>query len=197
MKRPSDSVTSANTPRLTPEAQKAAEEQYRLSIKAYEEVGRGISTWAALEMRLVQIASILLGAPERKTGLILYSINNFYSWLSIIDGLFADSPQHEKPREQWSKLASDLKAQNDIRVRLAHQSLFLDVFEAADGKIKTELAGLRPSPFDSRAKSKGLEPLTTDEIIAFREIVCRLYEKLSGVYSSMLPQQSSPENCPE
>ena len=38
----------------------------------YELIGRGISVWAVMEIRLVEIFAILLGADERKAGLVLY-----------------------------------------------------------------------------------------------------------------------------
>src|SRR4051794_5257561 len=54
----------------------------------YATVGQGISFWASMEGTLVQIAAKLLGTSEEKCGLLLYSIMNLFSWLTIIDELF-------------------------------------------------------------------------------------------------------------
>jgi hypothetical protein len=42
-------------------------------------VGLGISSWASMEGRLVEIVAKLTQASEDKAGLIMYSINNFYT----------------------------------------------------------------------------------------------------------------------
>ena len=55
----------------------------------YTGVGQGISHWAHMEERLVEIAVILLGTTNRKAGLVFYSIINFHTWLNIIDELFS------------------------------------------------------------------------------------------------------------
>lgn len=44
----------------------------------YSSVGQAISMWASMEGEVVEIAAILLGTTERKTGLVLYSIMNFF-----------------------------------------------------------------------------------------------------------------------
>jgi hypothetical protein len=173
--------------RLTREAEQKAQDQYRTAVKTYEAVGRGISTWAATEMRLVQIVAKLLGADEHKTGLILYSINNFHTWISIIDGLFEDNAFTDA-NALWSKLKSQLKAQNDIRVRLAHQSLYLDIYENdKTGEIKMAVSGLRASNLDTRSKQRKMKVLSLPEITAFSVEVSGLHEKLIKVLRALGP----------
>jgi hypothetical protein len=55
----------------------------------YAAIGKAISGWSGTEGILVVLAAILLDTTQEKAGLILYSIANVHSWLSIIDELFA------------------------------------------------------------------------------------------------------------
>jgi hypothetical protein len=167
------------------------DEQRKLVLSIYEEVGRGISTWAAAEMRLVQIVARLLGTAEDKAGLILYSINNFYTWVTIIDGLFAAS-EFAEAKKLWSNLASDLKSQNDIRVRLAHQSLHVDIWKNGQGDLKFVISGLRPVALDTRPKQKGLRPLELSEIKKFTDTVASLQIKLAKVVQKLNGPKPSP-----
>jgi hypothetical protein len=143
-----------------------------------ELIGRGISTWAVMEMSLVQIAGKLLGTTNAKAGLVLYSINTFYSCITIIDGLFAQDRQFAAEKEKWTGLTSELKRLNDVRVRLAHQAVFVEFHETIEGDIVTTSGGLQPSPFDSRPKQKGLKPLSSGEIEQFMTDVGALIDKL-------------------
>jgi hypothetical protein len=154
-------------------------------VNTYEMIGRGITTWSVMEIRLVQIVARLLGTDERKAGLVLYSINNFYSWISIIDGLFDEGGISSKSKTQWSSLTSDLKRLNDIRVRLAHQAVYVDIVESVEGDLVPILSGLKPSPLDTRPKQKKLSPLTYDELVEFNEDVPHLEKKLAAVVSEL------------
>ena len=161
-------------------------------VNAYEQIGRGISIWATMEMRLVQIAARLLGATEQKTGLILYSINNFYTWITIIDGLFDQTSEFRDQHSRWSGLVSRLKELNDIRVRLAHQAVYLDVHETVEGDIIVIPAGLKPTPFDIRPKQMKLKPLTEKEVIEFCESVTTLFDKLAEIVKAIDAAKASP-----
>jgi hypothetical protein len=101
----------------------------------FECVGQGITFWAGMEGRLVQVAAELLGSTEAKAGLVLYSINNFHAWNSIIDELFTLDGTYERSSQVWRGLVKSLKAQNDIRVRLAHQLVSSDQTEIAAGSL--------------------------------------------------------------
>lgn len=150
----------------------------------YELIGRGISAWAVMELRLVQITAGLLGTNERKAGLVLYSINNFYSWLSIIDGLFDEAEAHAS-KLRWYGLTSTLKRLNDIRVRLAHQAVYVDIYESVEGDTIAVPGGLKPSPFDSRPKQKKLDDLSDEEIAIFLKDVAEVENKLAMIASEL------------
>ena len=159
----------------------------------YELIGRGISTWAVMEMRLVQIASKLMGTTESKAGFVLYSINSFYSWISIIDGLFDADDKFKSSKVKWSNLTSDLKTLNDIRVRLAHQAVYIGIYKSVEGDTIAIPEGLRPSPLDTRPKQRKLAPLSDDEIKDFSVAVTAIHERLATIITEMDGQNTSPE----
>jgi hypothetical protein len=128
----------------------------------YISIGQGISFWTGMESLLVQIAARLLGSTDIKAGLVLYSIANFYSWLTIIDDLFSLDPKFVSLKTDWGPIAEKLKGLNDIRVRLAHHTSWGDV--KVDGR-----SALRPGMYDARSKSRKFPPLITTEIIDFSE----------------------------
>ncbi len=157
------------------------------AMKFYTSVGQGISHWSQMEERLIQVAAKLLRSSETKTGLIMYSIN-FYSWIAIIDDLFVLDGTYEKSLKAWRKLVSSLKAENDIRVRLAHQSIHQDhkEFEIAG----TMQAYLQPGRFDARAKVKKHKPLSIVEISDFTGRVGDIHEKLISLLALMKKRKS-------
>jgi hypothetical protein len=89
----------------------------------YYAIGRSITSWSLTEGRLVYIAAMLLDSTTEKAGLVLYSITNFYNWLSIIDELFAIDPKYQPLRSDWNAIAEQLKKLNEVRVRLAHHAV--------------------------------------------------------------------------
>ncbi|MGB6534680.1 MAG: hypothetical protein WBF58_01810 [Xanthobacteraceae bacterium] len=149
----------------------------------YAGVGQGISHWARMEERLVQIAARLLRSSERKAGLVLYSIINFYVWIDIIDQLFVLDGTYKNAHAKWQTLVSMLKKENDIRVRLAHHALDLDI--EVDHEKHSMQAYLRPGKFDTRTKAKTLKPIETQEIIEFTGRVSDLHDQLILVLEQM------------
>jgi hypothetical protein len=149
----------------------------------YAGVGQGISQWARMEERLVQITAKLLKTSEKKAGLILYSIINFYVWLDIIDQLFILDASYKDAHAKWQTLVSLLKKENDIRVRLAHHALDLDL--KVDYERHSLEAYLRPGKYDTRTKSKTLKPLETQEIIDFAQRISDLHDQLILVLELM------------
>jgi hypothetical protein len=131
----------------------------------YSSVGQGISLWSSMESCLIEIAARLLNTTPEKTGLIFYSISNFYTWLSIINELFLAAPEFVEHRKKFTRAGEGLRALNDTRVQLAHHSVF-----APDPHGWTHTA-LRPGQYDSRSKSQRVEPLQTGEIIKFSQAV--------------------------
>ncbi|WP_146006626.1 hypothetical protein [Bradyrhizobium forestalis] len=85
-------------------------------------IGIALSGFARLEENLVTVAATLLGVNKRKVGLILYSIINFQTWLSIIDQLFAEDEIYGALAPQWTKISSGIRAIKDDRDRFAHHS---------------------------------------------------------------------------
>ena len=142
----------------------------------YSSVGQAISTWASMETHLVSIASHLLDTSEEKTGLMLYSIQNFHAWLNIIDELFSMEPKFEKHRDEWTKISANLRTWNDTRLRLAHNT----VWSSTD---PTPM--LRPGIFDSRSKSRKHKPLENAEIAAFIGLMVDVVGKVGNLALAM------------
>jgi hypothetical protein len=117
-----------------------------------------------METRLVQI-SILLDTSEAKAGLVMYSIINFHTWLQIIDDLFILDGTYPKSLELWRAVLKSLKAENDVRVQLAHHAISQD--EEKCGDETGVQAYLRPAKLDLRTKSKKIKPMTMVEISNF------------------------------
>ena len=138
---------------------------------------------ARMEERLVQMAARLLRSSERKAGLVLYSIINFYVWIDIIDQLFVLDGTYKNAQAKWKTLLSMLKKENDIRVRLAHHALDLDI--EVDHEKHSMQAYLRPGKFDTRTKAKTLKPIETQEIIEFAGRVSDLHDQLILVLEQM------------
>lgn len=128
----------------------------------YASVGQGISIWSSMEGRLVEIAAHLLGTSNRKAGLVLYSIMSFFTWLQIIDELFILETRYSAHRSAWGVISDKLRSLNDIRVRLAHHTVWDIPYDA-----NQDAMALRPGRYDSRSKSKKHAPLTDPEIAGF------------------------------
>jgi len=168
-------------------AETDSEARHRVAERSifYSSVGQGISFWALMEGVLVQIAAKLLGTSEQKTGLILYSIMNFYSWLTIIDDLFLIETKYADHKSEWGSLAAKLKPLNDIRVRLAHHTIFDGTED--DGKPR-----LKPNQFDARSKTKKHAPLTGREILVFTGNVIEVEKRLNALLAEMKVTDAQP-----
>jgi hypothetical protein len=128
----------------------------------YIAVGQGISYWASMEERLVQVAARLLNTTEAKAGLVMYSIMSPHTWITIIDELFALDGSYPKSMTKWKAIAKSLREEIDNRNKLAHHALA----QEEDGAGWTR-AYLRASKLDFRTKTKKFTPMTEDEIVAF------------------------------
>lgn len=151
----------------------------------YATVGQGISFWASMESSLVIVAAKLLGTTPQKTGLVLYSIINFYSWLSVIDELFLVETKYAAHKDEWGEISAKLRSLNDVRVRLAHHTLW-------DGSMDQGKPRLRPNSLDSRSKSKRHAPLNAQEILAFTEKVFKIEQRLDEFLKAMATTVSEP-----
>jgi hypothetical protein len=158
----------------------------------YTAVGQGISHWSKMEGQIVRIVAKLLGTAEEQAGLVMYSINNFYTWIDIIDQLFVLDNTSAKSHKAWAKLNEKLKKENCIRVRLAHHSISQET-EFVEGMIAGFQAHLRPPQLDMRQKSKphALKPLTICEIDDFSRRVNDLHNKITALLKLMDEPSSS------
>jgi len=98
----------------------------------------------------------------------------------VIDDLFKFDGTYPNSVAKWHKLTKRLRAENDTRVRIAHQGIPID----APGQ-------LRRHKFDVRSKSVAGEPLTIEEIKAFVGRVDSLYANLIDLLNLMRQPESS------
>jgi hypothetical protein len=174
------------------EEEKKAKED--ASDSFFEMVGRSISAWTSTEGGLVALTGLLLGVNFQKAGLILYSIPSFYTWLSIIDDLFAlEEKRFGTFKPEWGQIAERLKKLNEIRVRLAHHT----------SPREEEIEGfpvLRPHRYDMRSRSKKYAPLSFEEILDFFESAGAIMDRIIALLEEMVPTAippSSPEKSAE
>ena len=125
----------------------------------------------------------------------MYSINNFHSWLSIIDELFAIDPRYTPLRSDWLKISKRLMRCNDTRVALAHHALVpgkgIEHFKENDiGDLSAVFPTLRPNRLDSRSRSKKRVPLGADELSTFADDLNVAIDKLSDLFDQVVPISS-------
>lgn len=166
-------------------AREAADDMYRA-------IGKSITIWSKMEGSLVGVAAMLLDCKAEKVGLVLYSINNFHSWLSIIEDLFAMDSRYTPLRPDWIKISERLKKCNDTRVALAHHALVpgmgLDHFiENEIDDFSAAFPTLKPNRLDSRTRAKKRTPIGTDELSTFIDDMGLAIEKLSELIDRMTP----------
>jgi hypothetical protein len=168
----------------------------RVTKQTYQAIGSAITLWSRMEGSLVHIASWLMDAESNKVGLVFYSINNFHTWLSIIDELFAIDPAFSPLKSDWNEIANKLRGLNDIRVRLAHHALEegKDPFDVAEDEFDVDDAfpTLRPNRVDVRAKWKK-KAIGLDEIFTFQREVLAVVEKLTSLMHRIIPIYVGPK----
>jgi hypothetical protein len=179
-----------------------------MAAHTYEAIGRSITDWSKMEGFLVHIASCLLDSGPKKVGLVLYSINNFHTWLSIIDELFAMDPNFSPLRSDWTKIAGRLRKLNDVKVRLAHHALepgralknlenitleSIDLETFKDDFIPAEVfPSLKPHRNDTRVKWKK-PAISLDEIVSFQEELIDAIETMTALMGRMSPIYLGPK----
>jgi hypothetical protein len=150
----------------------------------FASVGLALSQWSGMEELLVGISCLLLRTHEAtKVGIILHSISNHPTLLSIIGELFSQESRYITLKPRWNKLSERLIKLNDTRVRLAHHRIYC-------GDKANTLAGddsLKPSRFDVRPKSQKhrFEPLTSTEISKFIDSLGELQDDIKYLLESM------------
>tara|TARA_A200000159_G_C7233803_1_gene301412 strand:- start:401 stop:835 length:435 start_codon:yes stop_codon:yes gene_type:complete len=111
-----------------------------------------------------------------KAGLVLYSIMNFNTWLAVVSELIAGDPKYEQFATSWNRKAERLRMLNEVRVRLAHHTVW-----ASDSKNW----GLKPSELDTRSKAKKYSALTMDELRDFSEKEEKISNELYELFKAM------------
>jgi hypothetical protein len=169
-----------------------------LADDTYTVIGKCISTWAKSEGVLIYIAAMLLDTSRDKAGLVFYSINNFHTWLSIIDELFAMDPQYSPLRPDWIEISNRLKKLNDTRVRLAHHTLGpgmdFEQFVASGGTDPSAIfPTLKPNKSDSRTKSKKHIPLGMEGLTKFAHEMDATIDKIIPLIERMAPIFGEPK----
>lgn len=117
-------------------------------------VGQALAIWSNMETNLVLLCAGLLNADRAKTGLVLYSIASFNTWLAIIGELISHDSKFNTHNDTWKKLANTLRGLHDTRVRLAHHGR----------DFSLDRLVIKPAPLDIRTKTKKAALLTPKEI---------------------------------
>jgi hypothetical protein len=157
--------------------------------------GSAITSWAIMEERLIMVASLLLKTAPEKVGLVFFSIVNFQVWLSIITELFELAPEFSGFQRRWNKLYERLRAEKDIRDRLAHHAVLSAT--VTDNPFGRSVK--KASRIDFRAKSRALKPLVIEEVNDFSERIGNISDDLLKLVDDMrshlhhVAQSSSPE----
>ena len=179
-----------------------------LTEKMHQLIGSSITEWSRMEGLLVHIASWLLDSRPAKVGLVFYSINNFHTWLSIIDELFVMDPNFSPLRSDWIKIADRLKKLNDMRVRMAHHALepgrIHEILEKLTPEqitpeiIENDFApsavwpSLRPHKNDTRLKWKN-KAISLEEMVAFSEQLTDVIETMGALINEIGPIYLGPK----
>jgi hypothetical protein len=157
----------------------------------YYAIGRSITAWSTTEGQLVYVAAMLLGTTPEKAGLVLYSITNFYNWLSIIDELFAIDPKYQPLRPDWIAIAERLKKLNEVRVRLAHHAVEhgkgIEVLVSDGGDEMEIFPSLKPNKHDRRNKAQKLTRLQIEELGNFAKDLHLAFDAISKLTDRMEP----------
>ena len=158
----------------------------------YATIGKSITAWSTTESILVTIATMLLDTRPEKAGLVLYSINNFHTWLSIIEELFAIDPQFTPLRPEWIAISNRLRKLNDTRVSLAHHALgpgkgFKHFVETDNDDLSGIFPTLRPDSSDTRTKSKKHTPIGLEQLSEFIHELATTQKMMATLIDRMLP----------
>lgn len=164
----------------------------------YASVGQSISAWAHMETGLIYMFASLMGTHPQKAGLVLYSINNFHSWLSLIETLMASDDRLKHLVPVWNKKSEVLKKLNDTRARIAHQRASDDTNQSL-GKV------LAASRLDTRVKTLKQKPLTVGEIHSFIQSTLKISADIADFLGPLTavtgrppsPATPTPQEAPE
>jgi len=139
----------------------------------FASVGKALSVWATMEEGLVLMVACLLRVRPKKAGIIMYSIHNFGTWLSVIHDLFDADEKLGHFQKRFGKITERIKRIKDTRDRLAHHS------------VSHPAAELGPSMFDARSKSKKQLPLSGREVIEFMQTTFAIAKDVNAMVRVM------------
>ena len=110
--------------------------------------------------------------PAEKASLVLYSINNFHTWLSIVEDCSPLTSSSLLLRPEWIAISNRLRKLNDTRVSLAHHALgpgkgFEHFVETDNDDLSGIFPTLRPDSSDTRTKSKKHTPIGLEQLSEF------------------------------
>jgi hypothetical protein len=135
-----------------------------------------------MEEMLVGIAGLLLGRAElSKVGIIMYSIVNFNTWLSIIGDLFAQDTVYITLLPKWNKLSSRLRGLKETRDRLAHHTIY---YGDNASTIPSDTS-LRPGRFDFRKNARKYQPPDFSQISIFKLSLDQIHNELTMLLKTM------------
>src|SRR5207237_10580384 len=99
-----------------------------------------------MDEALVIITGQHLRTPSQKAGLIMYSIFNFATWLTIINSLFELDDELSQYRRRWGKLGERIRQIKDHRDQLAHHPVQMG--DADNPLIKPSDLDIRKNRYD-------------------------------------------------
>lgn len=148
------------------------------SMALFASVGMALTTWAKMEEVLVLIMSLLMRTSSKRAGLIMFSIINFSTWLTIIHDLFEMDDHLSVHQKQWNKISESIRAIKDQRDQLAHQSV--------DTRVADEVAAIKASRLDARRKQQRQIPMTSVEVLEFTKDVLAITGRLEALAEKMV-----------
>jgi hypothetical protein len=86
-------------------------------------IGAALSAWSKMEEIMVVIAMQLLRTSPEKAGVVMYSIINFNTWLSLIHYLFEHDDDFQNFKGRFDKIGERIRRIKDQRDQLAHHSV--------------------------------------------------------------------------
>jgi hypothetical protein len=149
----------------------------------FASVGKALSAWATMEEGLVLMVACLLRVRPKKAGIVMYSIHNFGTWLSVIHDLFDADDTLNRFQKRFGKITERIKRIKDTRDRLAHHS------------VSHPTAEIGPSLLDARSKSKKQSPLSGREVIEFMTTTFAIAKDVNALVWAM--NDALPDPLPE
>jgi hypothetical protein len=153
----------------------------------FQMVGQALTTWAHMEETLVLTLALLLRMNGKRAGVLLYSIVNFNTWLSIIHDQFELDPDLNSFQKRWNKISERIKKVKDRRDKIAHHA------------VGIKAPALTPSELDVRPKSLLQQPMNVRDALELSKAVNAITKDIGALVSDMhaalraLNEKSAPQ----